>query len=474
MTPYYRELANLLRRQIRNGSLRMGEKLPSIRELRKQTGRSITTVVRALQLLESEGLVSSRPKSGYHVIAMRKPPARLGRAPLRPTPTLVGIAAQVQTHLRETMDSALTPLGRAWPPGDLLPEKGLASAIRGALRTGARHPSLLAYELPPGIHALREQLARRSGLWGCPLEPDDFIITVGCTEAIQLALWATCKPGDTVAVESPTFFGILQMLAQLGLRVLEIPSHPSDGIDLEALEGLSRKYRISAILSIPSFNNPIGSCQPQAHRKALARLANRLDIPIIEDDLYGDLAFNGQRPWVVKHYDTEGRVLLCGSFSKSMGPGLRVGWVAPGRYYDAVVAAKLGSTYASPTLMQLAVAGFLKEGHYDRHLRAMQKQCSARMHRYRAEILASFPPGTRVSDPQGGFLLWVELPGEADAWSLYRKALAKGISIAPGPLFTANGTGLHHHIRLHGALPPTPGNLQAIREVGRLLGSMLS
>ncbi len=468
MTPYYRELANLLRRQIRNGSFRTTEKLPSIRELRKQTGRSITTVVRALQLLESEGLVASRPKSGYHVIATRKPPTRPGNPALRPTPTLVGITAQVQTHLRETMNPALTPLGRAWPPGDLLPEKGLASAIRGALRTGARHPSLLAYELPPGIRALREQLARRSGLWGCPLEPDDFIITVGCTEAIQLALWATCKPGDTVAVESPTFFGILQMLAQLGLRVLEIPSHPSHGIDLDVLEGLSRKYRISAILSIPSFNNPIGSCQPQAHRKALAKLANRLDIPIIEDDLYGDLAFNGQRPWVVKHYDTENRVLLCGSFSKSMGPGLRVGWIAPGRYYDAVVAAKLGSTYASPTLMQLAVAGFLKEGLYDRHLRAMQKQSVARMHRYRAEILHAFPPGTRVSDPQGGFLLWVELPGGADAWNLYRKALAKGISIAPGPLFTANGNGLHSQIRLHGALPLTPQNLQAIREVGRL------
>lgn len=249
-------------------------------------------MVRALQILEGDRLIESRPKSGYIVISNRTSAQRSRSSHPRPTPTLVGIAGQVQEHLRETTNSGLIPFGRAWPPTDLLPEKGLASAVRSALRTSSRRPSVLTYELPPGVFALREQLARRSGAWGCPLEPDDFIITVGCTEAIQLGLLATTKPGDTVAVESPTFFGILQMLAQLGLRALEIPSHPTDGLNLDVLKRMTKKYRIAAILSIPSFNNPIGSCQPQSHRKELVNLANRSDIPIIEDDLYGDLAFN--------------------------------------------------------------------------------------------------------------------------------------------------------------------------------------
>lgn len=465
---HYQELANLLRRQISNGSLKAGEKLPSIRELRKRTGRSITTVVRALQILEGDRLIESRPKSGYIVTSNRTTARKSGNSHPRPTPTLVGIAGMVQEHLRETTNSGLVSLGRAWPPTDLLPEKGLASAVRSALRTSSHRTSVLTYELPPGVFALREQLARRSGAWGCPLEPDDFIITVGCTEAVQLALLSTTKPGDTVAVESPTFFGILQMLAQLGLRALEIPSHPTDGLDLDVLKKMTRKYRIAAILSIPSFNNPIGSCQPQSHRRELVNLANRADIPIIEDDLYGDLAFNEQRPWVVKHYDQENRVLLCGSFSKSMGPGLRVGWIAPGRYYDKVIAAKLGSTYASPTLMQVAVAEFLKSGGYDRHLRAMRKSCGERLHTYRKAILESFPGEVRVSDPKGGFLLWLELPEKFDAWEIYREALRKGISVAPGPLFTANGNGMGHHIRLHAGLPVDDRNLKAIKDLSRL------
>lgn len=465
---YYQELAKLLRRQIRNGSFKPGEKLPSIRALSKQTGRSITTVVNALRQLEGEDLITSRPKSGYVVNCPKRPDSKSKGSGPRPTPTLVGITGQVQEHLRETTNSTLVPFGRAWPPTDLLPEKGLATAVRSALHTSSRRPSVLTYELPPGIFDLREQLARRSGGWGCPLEPDDFIITVGCTEAIQLALLATTKPGDTVAVESPAFFGILQMLAQLGLRALEIPSHPTDGLDLDVLQKMTKKYRIAVILSIPSFNNPIGSCQPQSHRKALVALANRADIPIIEDDLYGDLAFNEERPWVIKHYDRENRVLLCGSLSKSMGPGLRVGWIAPGRYYDKVIAAKLGSTYASPTLMQIAVAEFLKSGAYDRHLRAMRKACGERLRAYRSTILESFPSEVRVSDPKGGFLLWLELPEQFDAWDIYRKALRKGISVAPGPLFTANGNGMSHHIRLHGALPVNERNLQAIKAIGRL------
>lgn len=468
--PYYQEIARLLRRQIRNGGFKAGEKLPSIRKLQKQTGRSVTTVVHALRQLEAENLITSHPRSGYVVNFAKKGRGDSKRSALRPTPTLVGIAGLVQEHLRDTTNPDLIPFGRAWPPSDLLPERGVAAAVRAALRTTSQRSSVLAYELPPGSFALREQLARRSATWGCPLEPDDFIITVGCTEAIQLALLSTTKPGDTVAVESPTFFGILQMLAQLGLHALEIPSDPVEGMDLAVLKRMARKSRIAAILSIPSFNNPIGSCQPPAHRKELVNLANKSNIPIIEDDLYGDLGFNEYRPWVIKQYDQENRVLLCGSFSKSLGPGLRVGWIVPGRYYDKVIAAKLGSTYASPTLMQVAIAEFLKTGDYDRHLRAMRKACKERVKTCRTIIEESFPVGTRVSNPQGGFLLWVELGEQYDAWEIYHKSMRKGISVAPGPLFTANGEGMSHHIRLHAAMPVTPSSVAGIKTIASLLG----
>jgi DNA-binding transcriptional MocR family regulator len=244
------------------------------------------------------------------------------------------------------------------------------------------------------------------------------------------------KPGDVVAIESPTYFGVLQAIEELGLKALEIPMHPRDGMDLDALERALKTRRVAACLSVPNFSNPLGSLMPDAHKARLVEILARRDVPLIEDDINGDLSHDGLRPRVVRSFDTEGRVLLCGSFSKTIAPGYRVGWVAPGRYYEKVRALKFTSTLATATLPQLAIAEFLANGGYDHHLRALRRDLAFQLGRMRAAVADSFPPQTKLTRPGGGFVLWVELPPSVSALQLHERALRENISIAPGPMFS--------------------------------------
>jgi DNA-binding transcriptional MocR family regulator len=332
-------------------------------------------------------------------------------------------------------DPDVVLLGAGYMSPALLPterlSRGLAAVARAAGGAG------IAYDPPPGLPALRRQIARRAAECGVALRADEIVTTVGTMEALHLCLRTVARAGDTIAVESPAYYGVLQLIESLEMRALEIPSNAGTGLDLGLLEAALRQQRVKACLVVTNFSNPLGSLMPDEAKRELVKMLARRDIPLIEDDIYGDLHFDGARPRPARAFDRHGLVMLCGSFSKTLAPGYRVGYVAPGRYRDAVERLKFAQTVATGTLAQMAVADFLENGGYERHLRRLRRALSEQVARVSEAIAEHFPAGTRISRPRGGFLLWVEMPPGKSALELHDRALAQGVSVAPGPIFSA-------------------------------------
>jgi DNA-binding transcriptional MocR family regulator len=362
------------------------------------------------------------------------------------------------------------PFGAGYLAPELLP----IATLNRMLATGARElrTAGATYDLPPGLPTLRRQLARRAVSWGLTLRPDEFVTTIGAMEALHLALRAVAKSGDTVAVESPTYFGVLQLIQELGIRAIEIPTHPRAGMDLDFLDDVLRRTSIRAVLAMPTMSSPLGAVMSEEGKERLVRLIDRHDVPLIEDDVYGELVYDGTRPTPAKAFDTAGRVLLCGSVSKTLAPGYRVGWIVPGRYQQTVERLKFSQTVASPTLPQMAVAEFLGSGGYDRHLRRLRRQLAGQVERMRESIASGFPDGTRVSVPRGGFVLWLDLPPPVDAFTLQARALERGIAIAPGPIFSARGR-FTSCIRIACGFPLSPRIENALRVLGELTAAQV-
>jgi DNA-binding transcriptional MocR family regulator len=421
---------------IENGTYRPGERVPSVRGLSRQMRVSINTVLQSYAHLENVGLIEARPQSGYYVrtpLPVSEGKAKRPAAEYHP-PSDVVLGDTPLRIMRSIADSSLVPLGRGVPNLDLLP----ADKLNRMLATESRRfrNQALSYATAQGLRKLRLQIAKRSVNAGCTLQPDDIVITSGCVEAVTLALQAVCRPGDTVAIASPVYYTFLNSIQWMGLKVLEIPSTPGEGMSLDVLAYAIKQTPIHACITIANFNNPLGTVMPDEKKRDLVRLLARHDIPLIEDDVYGDLAFSGVRPPSTKAYDEKGLVLYCSSFSKTLAPGYRVGWIVPGRFRQRIEHLKALFNIATATPTQLAIAEFLANGGYDHHLRKVRRIYARQVGQVRDTILHHFPAGTRVSRPEGGFVLWVEMPEKTDAMGLYEEALREGIGIAPGPLFT--------------------------------------
>lgn len=467
-TTLYEAVAEEIREAIDSGALRSGDRLPSVRRLSRQRRVSVSTVLEAYARLEAEGVVRTRPQSGHYVRARGGvPEPRPVRAPQEAS--AVSVSSLVASVYANCHPEAVVGLGAAYTPFALLPTRRLRQILLAEARA-APHGGA-EYDEPRGHPPLRRQVARRALDWGCSLSPDELIITYGATEALNLCLLAVARRGDTVAVESPTFFGVLQMLEAHGLRALEIPSHPRHGMRLDVLEAGLRRHRVAAVVAVPNFSNPLGTLMPDASKERLVAMLARREIPLIEDDIFGDLHYGPSRPRVARAFDRRGLVLLCGSFSKTLAHGYRIGWVAPGRFQDRVQLLKHSQTVATTTLPQRAIATFLEGGGYDRHLRALRRHIAGSMARLEAAVETHFPRGTRMTRPQGGMLLWVELPRKVDAVELYRRALAEGITIAPGPVFSARQH-LGHFIRLNAGIEWTPRVDLALARVGELTAQL--
>ncbi|OZI29479.1 GntR family transcriptional regulator [Bordetella genomosp. 7] len=464
----YQALADDIARAIREGLLQAGDKLPSVRDTCATRGVSPSTVFQAYYLLEARGLVQARPRSGYYVRALPaslppEPDTSQPRGDSRP----LAISERIFDILGSVRDRKVVPLGSAFPSASLFPLEQLGQAMAGYLRHLDPHDTVES--LSPGYPRLRRQIALRYRAAGVPVTPDDVVITTGALEALNLCLHVTTRPGDAVIVESPTFYGALQALEQRGLKAVEVPTHPRQGIDLQALEGAIRRHSPKACWLMTQFQNPLGSLMSQTGKRDLVALLRRHQIPLIEDDVYGELYFGDSRPLPAKAYDTDGLVLHCASFSKCLAPGFRIGWAVAGRYARAVQRLKLATTLSASVPAQGALAGYLERGGYDRHLRRLRATLAAQQERMLDAVARYFPPGTRVTRPQGGFFVWLEMPAPADALDLHRRALARGISVAPGPIFSAGGQ-FAHALRLNYGHPWDDRMEDAMRELGALAG----
>ncbi|MGF7215142.1 DNA-binding transcriptional MocR family regulator [Spirosoma lacussanchae] len=465
----YEAIAKQLQQQIVSGLLKPGERLPSVRQTSHTQGVSLTTVFRAYYELEARGLVVARPQSGYYVrevVNRFRQPSQLSK----PQPIAMNI----------TVSQALRQLPRGWShpnvidmavavPGlSLLPQ----AKLNKSLLTILRHlpDSGLGYETTCGFPELRRQVAQRLTWADHVLTPDSVVITTGCIEAITLALRVTTKPGDMVAIESPTYYGLLQVMEGLGLRAFELPTDTQTGPDLEVLNQSLATQPIRAVVLTPTFSNPIGYCMSDEHKKALVDLLASYDVPLIEDDVYGELYAGYARPRTCQSFDRVGRVLLCGSVSKVLAPGYRVGWLVPGRYRDEVIRAQLMQTNSPATLPQAAIADFMQTGRYERHMRQLRVVIQQQVLAYRALILEAFPANTHVSMPAGGLVLWVRLPDDlsVNLSSVLAQAVAQGIAFFPGYLFSTQPQ-YGQCLRITCGQPLTQLYINGIRKLGELI-----
>ncbi|SFB00783.1 transcriptional regulator, GntR family [Collimonas sp. OK607] len=433
----YEALAHEISQSILDGVLLPGDRLPSVRQASSSREVSPSTVFQAYYLLEAQGLIVARERSGYYVAASARQ--------LPPEPETMSLPDQDSVQpdtservfevLETTMTRDVVPLGSAFPSPLLFPMKRLARMMSVSVQN--LDPWSSVDDLTPGNARLRRQIALRYLIDGLHIHTDDIVVTNGALEALNLCLMAVTRPGDAVLVESPTFYAALQSIERNGLRAIEVPTHPREGIDLAAMERALERYQPAACWLMTNFQNPLGSLMSDEKKQALVKLLARYQVPLIEDDVYGELYFGDRRPTPAKAFDTEGLVMHCSSFSKCLAPGYRVGWTAPGRFARAVARHKLTTTLTTSAPVQGALALYLEKGGYDRHLRQLRQALAAQQVVFMEAVARHFPQGTRVTRPKGGYFLWLELPDGVDALRVHKHALSQGISVAPGPIFSA-------------------------------------
>ncbi|MGC3964193.1 MAG: PLP-dependent aminotransferase family protein [Rhodocyclaceae bacterium] len=473
-TPLYLQLASHYRSAIEGGTLTPGSRMPSVRTLTQLHAVSLSTALQACRHLEDAGWLEARPRSGYFV----RRPRRMAMAPVvEPDPArapdpaqFVGIHDRVSDFIAKCeMYPVKVNLAVAFGSPDAYPTDALRTAAARALR---HHPDVLVSPVPPhGDKTFRTVLARRALASGMQLTPDDVLVTHGCTEAINLALRAVTQPGDTVAVESPTYYGLLQILESLGLRSIEIPTSPQHGISVDALElALRTQPGIRAVVVIPNFQNPLGSVMPDEAKARLAALCHEHDVALIEDDTYGALADDDRPLKAVKHWEREGNVIHCASLHKILAPGMRLGWVSGGRWHARIRMLKYAQSRPNDALGQIAAAEFMGSAAYDRHLVRLRRLLRERRQRMAESIAEHFPDGTRLAMPAGSMLLWVQLPGRQSSRDIFETALKAGVRISPGLMFS-NSERYDHFIRISCGGQFTAQTEDALRLLGRIVAT---
>ena len=464
----YRQVELDIEARIASGQLKAGQRLPSLRSMAERMGLSVGTIVAAYAELERKGLAQARPRSGYFVrsapLAMREP-SEPGPLPARAE--LISRSALIRQVLEALGGGGMLSLGLPLPVPELLPTAHLTRLLHNVMRKmGSR---ALDYAPVRGLPELRREIALRALDAGAEVRASDILITNGALEALGIALRCVARPGDSVVIASPTYYCLLELLEAMGLRAIEVACRPGEGVrPVEVAEAVER-CAASALVLTPNFNNPDGSLMSDEAKAHVAQMAASRQLPIIEDDVYGDLVFPGQRrPSILRAHSPEpDLVLSLGSFSKTLAPGFRVGWLAPGRYMPKALQLKATTTICTATPMQAAIAEFLAHGAYDRHLRGLRTTVKRHMQSMRAAIGRFFPPETRVTNPQGGLQLWVELPGAIDSVDFFLRAWAQGIGVCPGAVFSPTD---HYDsfIRLCYGVTWTPTVEDALARLGRM------
>ncbi|RYE00161.1 MAG: PLP-dependent aminotransferase family protein [Sphingobacteriales bacterium] len=429
----YLKIATAIMEQINNETLQSGDRLPSVRSAQKLYNVSLNTIKQAYLELERRSLIESRPKSGYFVsqTSQRKlslPSIGTFKAGASPQPP----EDLIDKVFGTIANNDVTQFALGVPGRNLLPVAKLNKSIIHALKD--RNDAATGYEPVQGNVRLRKEVAKWAMVLEGKITEEDLVITSGAMNAIYHCLMAVCKPGDAVAVETPAYFGLLQAIQLLGLRTIEIPTHPVLGVDLDALK--KQLPEVAACCFITNYNNPMGFQMPDEHKKELVRLITHYNVPLLEDDIYGNIYFGTSRPKPCKYYDEAGLVMWCGSVSKTLAPGYRLGWVAPGRFKEKVIRQKLVQTVCGPSLFPDVIANFLSYGRYDHHLRMFRNKLYANYMQIQKAVSEYFPDNTKMSQPKGGFMLWLELDERICTEELYDLALRQKINFAPGRMFS--------------------------------------
>lgn len=470
----YELLAKDLKRQIIQKVWRSGDKIPSVRMSCKSTGYSISTVLQSYQLLESQGWVVAKPQSGYFVapqiedlIASHSEPVSTSIVPAQVSD--VNINDLLFDVLKKNQQPDLIPLGSAFPDPSLFPQQALARNLASASRNMPGNSAIL--NMPPGSDSLRRSIAQRYAQQGLSVSPDHIVITSGAMEALSLSLQAVTEPGDLVAIESPAFYGALQAIERLNLKAVEITTHPTKGVDLSALEEALTELPIKACWLMTNFQNPLGYCMSEPNKQKLVEILHKHGVAMIEDDVYAELYFDAEKPKPTKAYDQHNNVLLCGSFSKCLSPGFRLGWVVAGDRSEAIQRLQLMSTLSTSVPIQLGISHYLQYGAYDAHLRKLRRKLEQRKNQMHDAIKAYFPASVRITDPGGGYFFWLEFDREFDCSVFYEQALNEQVAIAPGTLFSSQKSHTRH-IRINYSYSCEGKILEAIKRLAQLAQKM--
>lgn len=467
MSLLYERIADSIGELIQSGVYPPGTRLPSVRELSQSRSVSVSTSVSAYHELERRGFIESRPKAGFYVVVPAQLPGLPGTLDSVKQPVPVTGQDRIMRMLQAANDPAVVNFGAATPHPEFMPGIALERSYKKAWQSNRRR--CLSQEFAPGCVELRVQIARRLASIQTFTRPEDILVTNGCQESVSLALRLVTQPGDVVAIESPTYYGLLEVIKGLGLRVLEIPTSTERGLSLEALELAVTEWPIKACVVIANYSNPLGVSMSNDKKRRLIAMAKQFDFSIVEDDIYGEIPAKGNRLLPIKSWDDTGRVLYCSSATKTVSAGLRVGWLVPGEAHMAhAIHLQYISTMSVQTVGQLALADYFANGQINRHTRRMAREYDhSRVHMLN-EVKKLFPEGSQFSRPSGGFVLWIELPGNIDTTELMNEALEDGICFAPGTLFSANGR-FTNCLRLNSAQKWEPRINRALIRLAKLI-----
>lgn len=466
----YEQISHRILEQIRSGTFAVGERLPSVRQLSELFSVSVNTVIQSYRQLEVEGYLEARPQSGFFVLsadldAIPEPDA--ARFPLLPVE--VSLSEQVLRYMELHARKDLVRFGIALPSPEVLPVKRVMQTLQEVIR---RQPNdVWDYLHPNGTGVLLHHLARRSLPYDVALAPEDIIVTSGCMEAMALALRCVSRPGDSIAVESPTYYGSLLLLESHERRAIEVPTRAHEGMCLEKLEKIFAEGRVAACMFSANAQNPLGFTMPMERKRALVALSEKYQIPLIENDIWGDTVYDAEQAIPAKAFDRQGLVIYCNSFSKTLIPGFRIGWAAPGRFHRRFRELKQLSTITSASAPQIVLGRLMESGFYAQHIRELRVTLRNQVKDLAREVSRSFPVGTRISSPTGGCVLWIRLPSGVDSNLLFEQAVEVGIHVFPGLVFSVERAH-RNYLRLNAGSPVTPKITQAIRELGRLTANL--
>jgi GntR family transcriptional regulator/MocR family aminotransferase len=482
VVPLYRQIESYLRHGILSGSLAADTRLPASRQLARDLGVSRITVENAYAELETDGLIYSRMGSGTYVLPVRPPLTLSTTGAGTPWPLWQQeVEFPVRTHTTRPRDD----LDRNAPPSEdmisfasgigdshLFPSEDFRRVLQVVMRRDGI--AALDYGEPNGHAPLRETITHILASQGLQTRAENILITAGSQQALSLVSQLLLKRGDVIMVESPTYPGALELFRALGFRIVGVPVD-GQGMQVEALEKLLQQYHPKLIYTIPNFHNPTGTCLSSQRREELIILADRYNIPILEDDFVGDLRYEGRTQPALKALDPGGRVIYVSTFSKILMPGLRVGFlVAEGPIYDYLVDFKRVNDLATSTLIQRALEAYVTVGRYQSYLRRSCQMFRKRRDAMITAIQRYLPSQVQVDPPQGGLFVWLQLPAPLTSDNLLPVAREEGVDFAPGAVFFPEGTGGQDWLRLN-FVAQTPERIEeGIRRLGRAMKRLRS